>query len=865
MVHRYKGMNILGEILIWSGTRPAWQQDALRRLVVDGSIPDAGLEELALICKGDVGLATRTSHLPLEAQHMAIRSRANGAITLKTLVHHAGVNALSPEQTVSFGPALTLVYGHNAAGKSGYTRILKGLCRARGAEAILANVLQEATPPSPKASVCIVSGGLESTFQWNPKKENDSRLGEISIFDSHCASVYLRDKTDVAFRPYGLDLMDRLARVCEDLRMRLEKELEQLEKQIFIPPSVFPGTAAHAFLSGLSALSDPNKLRKLATLSDLESARLKAVQSEIRDLKSTDPASTAKRLSLLSGRLDSLVKHLEIVEDFFGEAGLEELKKCIRDEKEAAKALDDVQKAAMSPDMIAGTGTQHWRELWEAARSFSKEAFPERAFPHLAKDAKCLLCQQELEKEAVDRFKKFKEFVESASSGAFEKAKSKSRATRKKVADFSILSNEVTSLIEELSVDDEVLGKAIQKVLGEAEVVQSKATSDTETFAGGVSTSQLREELKGKVAALRARADQLKKEDRAGVLKSLTTEVTELEARKLLFTHLDSIVAEIERKKKVAVYGQCIFSTATDTLTRKSTELTKRAVTDQLKQAFQDELKKLDFTQIEVEIKTAGGTRGVLYHKIVFQRAPSINLPTVLSEGEQRALSLAAFLAELSTSSNKSAIVFDDPVSSLDHVWRERVAKRLVAEAGGRQIIVFTHDIVFLLTLKSEAERLGIECHTQNVRRDALGPGRCSSDLPWVAMKVKDRIGRLKALWQVADKTFRTSSMEEYEKQAREIYGLLREAWERGIEEVLLHDMVERYRPSIETQRLRYLHDITKEDCDKVEEGMTECSRWFRGHDEAAAIGSIFPKPEQVRLAISALETWADTIRKRRN
>ena len=97
-----------------------------------------------------------------------------------------------------------------------------------------------------------------------------------------------------------------------------------------------------------------------------------------------------------------------------------------------------------------------------------------------------------------------------------------------------------------------------------------------------------------------------------------------------------------------------------------------------------------------------------------------------------------------------------------------------------------------------------------------------------------------------------------------DIYGLLREAWERGIEEVLLNDAVERYRPSVETQRIRHLHDITEQDFKELEDGMNECSRWMRGHDEAVAIVAPFPKPDKVKAAIDALENWANRIRKRR-
>lgn len=235
----------------------------------------------------------------------------------------------------------------------------------------------------------------------------------------------------------------------------------------------------------------------------------------------------------------------------------------------------------------------------------------------------------------------------------------------------------------------------------------------------------------------------------------------------------------------------------------------------------------------------------------------------VLSEGESRALSLAAFLTELSTASTGSAIIFDDPVSSLDHVWRERIARRLVAEAKGRQVIVFTHDLLFLRFLLDECSRQIVSCQNQYVRRDGEA-GLCSPELPWIAMNVKDRIGRLRFLWQGAEKLKRTSSPEAYEAEARNIYGLLREAWEQAVGEVLLYDVIERYRHSIETQRMRYLHDITKTDCDAVEEGMGECSRWMRGHDHPPADGTPFPTPAELQKRINDLDDWVKAIRKRR-
>jgi metallophosphoesterase superfamily enzyme len=82
---------------------------------------------------------------------------------------------------------------------------------------------------------------------------------------------------------------------------------------------------------------------------------------------------------------------------------------------------------------------------------------------------------------------------------------------------------------------------------------------------------------------------------------------------------------------------------------------------------------------------------------------------------------------------------------------------------------------------------------------------------------------------------------------------------------VLLNDVVERYRPSIETQKLRHLDDITHGDIEIVEVAMTECSRWIRGHDHPAADGTPVPGPAELKQRIDELENWVKSVRQRRN
>ena len=202
-------------------------------------------------------------------------------------------------------------------------------------------------------------------------------------------------------------------------------------------------------------------------------------------------------------------------------------------------------------------------------------------------------------------------------------------------------------------------------------------------------------------------------------------------------------------------------------------------------------------------------------------------------------------------------------MSSFDYKWRDSVAQRLAAEAKKRQVIVFTHDIVFLFLLHEYATREKVDKLDQHVRQLPIGAGVCDDELPWAAMKVRKRIGFLKNSMQKADKLYRIGLQEEYEKEAGHIYGLLREAWERGLEEVLLGGVVERFRAGIQTQQIGRLASITQEDCDAVEVAMTKSSKWLTGHDQAPAARQDIPGPEELRQDIDALDKWVSSIRKR--
>jgi energy-coupling factor transporter ATP-binding protein EcfA2 len=865
-------VTVLQEILEWSYDRPAWQRDALRRLVVNGELSNDDIDTLTEICKTAHGLAERQDIDPLTKEHVPVNVGGSGPVSLLSIFHHRGVNALAEDQTLRFGSYLTVVYGDNAAGKTGYIRILKSACRARGQEQILGNVISGVTPLSPVVSIRYKVGTEPEEREWAGNGE-DQFISRVSVFDTRCAAVYLTERTDVAFRPFGLDLFDKLVQACKAVRAKLESEQRALASDnalVAVQAQIPQGTAAARLLASVSSLTKPEAVQVLARLSPAEEARFALLEKSLLDLRTNDPEKLARELKLRAGRTQAMARHLNEIEAALSAravAGVIAARTEGRRKSEEARRL---REATFPASMLTGTGSETWTDLWEAARRFSQEsAYPSQAFPVVESGAHCVLCQQTFDHAAGHRMNQFEAFVASMTERELRQLRETFAQRRKTFTDLRTTSEAIDDVLREIRIEDEAFADVIAGALATNENRRQAivlALTENKDLAADCpdlvfvaqEVTALSEQIESRVRTLRSSATD-------EIHKHMIAEAQELSARKLLAKHEQTVLDDIERKKKYAAYSLCIGETRTQAITQKSIAVTKTAVSEKLKQSFKDELVRLAFRDVEVELQEAGGAEGVLYHKLVLARAPGIELPGVVSEGEQRCLSIAAFFAELSTADDPSGIVFDDPVSSLDYKWREGVARRLVQEAKTRQVIVFTHDLVFLHALKQYAEQVNVEQVDQHVRHGSKGAGVCAEELPWVALPARTKIGYLKNQWQAADKLFREGQHAVYEKEAKYLYGFLREAWERALEEVLLAGIVQRFRPSVQTQHVAIIADITPEDCRTLEAAMTKSSKWLPGHDQAAAARAPIPEPKELKDDIDALENWVAAIRKRRS
>src|SRR5699024_1518257 len=359
--------------------------------------------------------------------------------------------------------------------------------------------------------------------------------------------------------------------------------------------------------------------------------------------------------------------------------------------------------------------------------------------------------------------------------------------------------------------------------------------------------------------------DERQKEKRlqSDKLQLLNKEILELEGRQLFTQRKDKIIKHLKQLKRAEKYKQCNDYIQTAGITRQGNKIISKHLTPILKDTLEKEIDNLGAKHLLLNLKSSG-SGGETKHKIQLQENQfnKVKLSDVLSEGEQRIVALAGFFAELELGNHECPIVFDDPVSSLDHRYREKIAYRLARESMKRQVIVFTHDISLLLALEKHSGKLNTYFHPQTLNRNGGIIGNVKEGNPWHAMTVKKRIGYLKKELNSIKKYYQTK-IEIYNEKAANLYGLLRETWETLIEEELFNETIYRHSAEIQTQRLKSV-EIRTEDYKIIDTSMAKCSKWMIGHDKSTALDINRPNSDEILEDILQLDDFRKSVVKRR-
>lgn len=868
-------------ILEWADKQVDWVRDALRRHAGSPGFELSQADKNAVLERvqhaAGIALAQAPTHAPLTKDHLNFGDAKGKRSLLNSLGPVTNLGRLAPGQKLSFAlNGITLIYGDNGSGKSGYCRITKKICRSLTADDLLGNVFE----PGQKAPAEVViryqpDGAAQVTEEkWIDGTPPPAPIANISVFDSRNARLFVDQNNEIGFLPAAISLLERHAAFRSEMDSAFDGERKALDKQIKTPlPAGFtPGGKAAAAIAKLAPkekdLPTEDVLKALGDWTDEKQTELKLLETELAQ----DPTLLAARAVRAEAVLKSYVEIVASIDAGLGEEALASIASKAQAVSAAITAANFAANQAFNAEPLAAVGQDPWRQMYDFATAYVASIGKGDDLPSAEGDP-CALCQQPLSAEGSDRMGRFRDFVAGEAAKATEVARTLLAAVVALVDDLAIPpKNTVDQSFAEYRTMGQDRADLADKIADYLETARSRKAAvldaanknvfDTVPALAATPKPLFDKDIERLAAEAATFKEQAAQHSQSPEKVARVSELKDCERFK---NSLPTILARRTDLARHVQLGECCKLVTNAQLSSAITAIRRNLVTEGLESRIQNEIAALDLGHIPFAVADRSKDGHSLFS--VNLKAPvSVANDKVLSEGEQRALGLACFLAEVDADTARNGLVIDDPVSSLDHLRIRRVALRLVDEAGkGRQVIIFTHNLLFYNEVAEAAAAANPPVPLARrviTKSHADGFGLISESAePWTAQKVSARVNVLRERRKGIEAAHKDFNTDAYRSVAKDFYTDLRETWERLVEELLLGQVAERFTSEVQTLRLKGV-TVEDEDYRTVYFAMKRVSE-RSGHDTAAAKQVPIPTPADMTVDLDAIDSYRQALVKR--
>jgi hypothetical protein len=812
----------------WANSSDEWVRYIVRQVFAAGSGLSREQEEYAYaLLRQEKSLDVRELSPEEPLATVVIEEDKVEKIAITTLSQVSGVNALASGGVIEPHEGLTILFGENGTGKTGYSRIFKSLAGSRTADVILGNIT--ATEIETQSAVIEYKLGTEAkTFEWTGQT-GVAPFTRMSIFDSPSVSFHVDDDLEYVYVPAALALFNHVIAGIKAVQVQVSGTVEELRAastgllaRFSRQSSVYPlieTLGAATDLEGLEAAadSDPNVGDRISDLrrtvaaleADTLTAQIKVQQRYERVLAQGLLGATTLRDFDVTGYSEKISKLEELESDY----------------RAFRAALFEAADLPTEPE-------DTWSEFVGAGETYKAHLIA----LDVHDTARCIYCRQSLDDSARALVGKYSEYLEDKIATSIATLQAQLTVAIEPLSTVD-LAEVGPFLSENEGVDDvpaftESLQRTLLSLNKTVAALRDFSEPDQYGIDDAIRDSDLLarelESTRGLLADLRtqfaARVDTLAKKKKA---------LVELEAA----AELSKSWALIEKQVLDAKHADrlTILSRPMPSLLRAVTQLAKTASDQMINESFDtlfaEEVKALRAPALNVEYV---GRQGRAQRRKVLsgKHKPS----TILSEGEQKVLAMADFLAEARLAGITAPVIFDDPVSSLDHRRIREVSERIVSLVETTQVIVFTHDILFASTLLALMEATKRCFYYQITDEEGKGQVTRASGPRW------DTLSNLKSRINETIQTAKGQEGESRDALVRSGYSWIRSWCEVFAETELLEGVTQRYQPNV---RMSGLTKIKTSAFPAVIEPITrifdDACRFIEGHSQPLASQGVSP------------------------
>jgi len=741
--------------------------------------------------------------------------------TIKSIDKVKNIGLLEREEPINLKNGLNIFYGKNGAGKSS---IYLSLCKSLGKEGknIYSNILNEED-----ASFCQITcenrEGTENVIEWNSEEENQDQ--GVMIFDGDISNYIVDNEQENDFEIAYLKIQYflYLYELYERIKNKIELEYEIFKNKQENLKGILDDKTPFIFEDIEKIKEDINKIEFTKT----DNEKLSALLKKQKVLKEGSPEAIIKNLENIIEEIEKVLyafgddqeteKEQEIIELNYNEKYFEDINKQIAEYKKFKKAFEKSGKSKISSLLPADWIDQ---DLWEDFISSSVdflETLDENASAEYTNE-KCVYCHQPLKTPQAKKLIKAYQELHEEHKEKLDDKKSKLEEISNSIEDNINFLEKISSINLKIKTEFELIGKK-EDIDFDFEEIKNLFIKYKNSVDKAEEIKIDHEEIKkiksfwdiytGLYKEFDNKKEELGKDitKKVSIIEGFDKQIQPLERRKLLFENKKKIEEYLNLQEIIDNLGEKltdISSIKQNTSTIK-TSFSKDATILEFKKNLEEEYNYFDFSPTE-NIKIKPSTRNGIEKRTY--RIGDRELKDIFSEGERKLHSLSDFFAQCNLNDYKGVFIFDDPVNSLDQDNIERVTDRIKKlTEDGNQVLVFTHNLVFLNSLIEEdgkcttIEKIG----NQIIIEEDVKLG----DKQWLKKRYK----------KIQDKMekFENGTLDKNdEDEIRNVYDLISGYLENYLSVVLLSDIIGKFRSHTRMTKLNELKNLDKDKIDKM-------------------------------------------------
>ncbi|RYB93724.1 hypothetical protein EUA93_04740 [Nocardioides oleivorans] len=812
----------------WANSNDEWVRQIVRVVLATGAPLDSDtLDSVYALFRQEKSLDERV--LPAEPRLETGASSDDGeeplVVTKLSDVH--GVNAIAPGSVIEPHVGLTVLYGENGTGKTGYSRIFKTLAASRTADPILGNVDTEADEPI-SATIEYRVGTDAHVLKWKGES-GKSPFSRMSIFDTRAVNIHVDDDIEYVYTPAVLSLFEYVIGGLRGVQERIDGKIRDLQSgSLSQLLARFPrDSTVYPFIETLGASSDLVELKERASVSI-------KVDDEIEALRATVAALQANTLDLqISSRQGAVraLREADVASQTWNGFDASKRIELLAQMEQYETDYREFRAALFASAALPTEPEETWEGFVRAGARYRLHL--EQQDVH--DDERCLYCRQALDAKARDLIERYQQYLEDKISADLAGTRDELRGLEAPLG--AVQLGAITSFLAEHDDDAEpppyladlkaVLSNdtEIQASIDQGTALPADPDLDTRTTRIADALAELTAEL----ASLRQQAG-----NRSETLSTRQRELSELIAAAELaksWTAIENRVMDAKQADRLATLAKAV-----PTLLRSVTGLAKDASNELINNSFEELFHEecASLRAKELKLQFVGREGKAQRRKMIGGRhKPS----RVFSEGEQKVLAIADFLAEARLAGIAAPVIFDDPVSSLDHRRINEVAERIARLAAETQVIVFTHDILFTTKLLSLFEK-SKRCTYLHVSDEDGAKGKINqgSGPRWHSLS------KLRGQINEAIQRAGAESGQAREAHISVAYSLIRSWCEVFIEQEVLQGVTQRLQPNVSMGGLSRIKLDALPDCFETVNGVFEdACRYTEAHSQPLATLGVAP------------------------